>query len=60
VYAFAGRRGRRQAVLYRRSLTFRVSLEKVSPDALVRGYGTALAGILARLAADLASQNPAE
>ena len=43
----------RQKVLYERTLGSRVQLPKASPDALVRGYGTAIAQILSQVATDL-------
>jgi cholesterol transport system auxiliary component len=44
----------RPKVTYERTIATRVALGNESPDALVRGYGTAFADILAQLAADLA------
>ena len=43
----------RRKVAYERTIVSRVQLPKASPDALVRGYGTAIADILAQVAADL-------
>jgi cholesterol transport system auxiliary component len=43
----------RPKVIYERSIATRVALATESPDALVRGYGTALADILGKLAMDL-------
>jgi cholesterol transport system auxiliary component len=43
----------RQKVVYERTIGSRVQLPKASPDALVRGYGAAIAQILSQLAADL-------
>jgi cholesterol transport system auxiliary component len=43
----------RQRVAYERTIVSRVKLPKASPDALVRGYGTAIADILSQLATDL-------
>jgi hypothetical protein len=43
----------RPKVIYERSLATRVALASESPDALVRGYGTAFADILGQLATDL-------
>jgi cholesterol transport system auxiliary component len=43
----------RPKVTYERSIATRVALGSESPDALVRGYGTAFADILGQLAVDL-------
>jgi cholesterol transport system auxiliary component len=43
----------RPKVTYERSIATRVALGSESPDALVRGYGTAFADILEQLATDL-------
>jgi cholesterol transport system auxiliary component len=43
----------RQKVAYERTIVSRVKLPKASPDALVRGYGTAIAEILSQVATDL-------
>ncbi len=45
----------RPKVVYGRTITRRIDLPKASPDALVRGYGTALGQILSLVAADLRS-----
>jgi cholesterol transport system auxiliary component len=45
----------RSKVIYERAIARRVPLSKASPDALVRGYGTALAEILSQVAADLSA-----
>jgi cholesterol transport system auxiliary component len=45
--------GLRPQVVYERTIASRVPLPKASPDALVRGYGTAIADILPQVAADL-------
>jgi cholesterol transport system auxiliary component len=45
----------RPRVLYERVIARRVALSKASPEALVRGYGTALAEILSQVAADLSA-----
>jgi hypothetical protein len=42
--------------MYERTIARRVNLPKASPDALVRGYGTALAEILSQVALDLSAQ----
>jgi cholesterol transport system auxiliary component len=46
----------RPKVTYERTIPARVELPNASPDALVRGYGSALAEILSQLAADLGAQ----
>jgi cholesterol transport system auxiliary component len=46
----------RPKVMYERTIARRVNLPKASPDALVRGYGTALAEILSQVALDLSAQ----
>jgi hypothetical protein len=40
-------------VIYERTIARRVDLPKASPEALVRGYSTALADILAKVAPEL-------
>jgi cholesterol transport system auxiliary component len=45
----------RPKVSYERTITYRVPLSKTSPDALVRGYGTALAEILSQVATDFSA-----
>lgn len=45
--------GGRPKVIYESTIARRVELTKASPDALVRGYSTALAEILTQLARDL-------
>lgn len=44
----------RPKIAYERSITRRIPLSSSSPEALVRGYGSALAEILSQLTADLA------
>ena len=46
----------RPKVIYERTIARRVDLPKASPDALVRGYGTALAEILSQVAPELRQQ----
>ena len=46
----------RPTVVYERTSTRRVDLAEASPDALVGGYGAALAQILSQVAPDLAAQ----
>jgi hypothetical protein len=43
-------------VIQPRTITRRIDLPKASADALVRGYGTALAQILSQVAPDLGTQ----
>jgi cholesterol transport system auxiliary component len=43
----------RPRVIYEQAIASRVPLQKASPDALVRGYGAALAEILSKAAAQL-------
>jgi uncharacterized lipoprotein YmbA len=45
--------GTRSRIVLERSLTSRVNLPEASPDALVRGYGSALAEILTQLVAEM-------
>ena len=45
----------RQRMAYERTIVSHVELPKASPDALVRGYGTAIAQILSQVAADLSA-----
>jgi|SRR5580658_760019 cholesterol transport system auxiliary component len=47
-------RGAHPRVVYERTLSQRASLSNATPEALVLGYGTALADILTQLATDLA------
>jgi cholesterol transport system auxiliary component len=49
--------GVRPRVTYERTIARRVPLTETSPDALVRGYSTALAQILTQLATDLSVGN---
>ena len=42
--------------MYERTIARRVSLPRASPDAMVNGYGTALAQILSQVATELAEQ----
>ncbi len=48
----------RTTTLLERTISRRVPLDRASPDALVRGYGNALSGILTELVGDLASARP--
>lgn len=45
--------GTRSRVVLERTLSSRVDLPQASPDALVRGYGTALAEVLTQLVAEM-------
>ncbi len=45
--------GTRSSVVLQRTLSSRVALPEASPDALVRGYGTALSDVLTQLVAEL-------
>jgi len=47
--------GTRPKVVYERTVARRVELDKATPDRLVRGYGTALAEILAALAPEISA-----
>ena len=55
-FALIDQASARPKVMYERTIASRVNLPKASPDALVRGYGTALAEILSQVAADLSAQ----
>jgi cholesterol transport system auxiliary component len=44
-------------VVHERTIASRVDLPEASPDALVRGYGRALAEILSKLVPDLSAEN---
>jgi cholesterol transport system auxiliary component len=55
-FALIDQAGARPRVMYERTIASRVNLPKASPDALVRGYGTALAEILSQVALDLSAQ----
>jgi len=57
-FALIDQGGVRPRVLYERSIARRVDLPKASPEVLVRGYGTALAEILAQVASELGAQIP--
>jgi cholesterol transport system auxiliary component len=52
-FALVDLSGPRPTTVYDRTIGRRVTVTQASPDALVRGYGTALAGILAELSAGL-------
>jgi cholesterol transport system auxiliary component len=55
-FALIDQASARPKVLYERTIASRVNLPKASPDALVRGYGTALAEILSQVAPDLSAR----
>jgi ABC-type uncharacterized transport system auxiliary subunit len=55
-FALIDQASARPKVMYERTIARRVNLPKASPDALVRGYGTALAEILSQVALDLSAQ----
>jgi cholesterol transport system auxiliary component len=57
-FALIDQAGVRPRLLYERTIASRVELAHASPDALVRGYGEALAEILSRLIPDLDAANP--
>jgi hypothetical protein len=52
-FALVDQTGARPKAVLERSIARRVDLPRASPDALVRGYGDALAQILAELSTDL-------
>ncbi len=52
-FALIDQASARPKVTYERTIARRVDLPSATPDALARGYGTALAGILADVAHDL-------
>ena len=54
-FALIDQTSARPKVMYERTIAARVNLPKASPDALVRGYGTALAEILSQVAPDLSA-----
>jgi cholesterol transport system auxiliary component len=57
-FALIDQASARSKVVYERTIASHVSLSKASPDALIGGYGTALAQILSQLAVDLSTQIP--
>jgi uncharacterized lipoprotein YmbA len=54
-FTIINQEGPRPEIEYERSLSRRVALSNESPEALVRGYGTALADILNQLMTDLSN-----
>jgi hypothetical protein len=57
-FALIDQAGVRPQLMYERTIASRVELPHASPDALVRGYGEALAEILSQLMPDLSAVNP--
>jgi cholesterol transport system auxiliary component len=55
-FALIDQSGTRPKVLYERTIADRVELPRAAPDAVVGGYGTALAQILSQVAVDLNAQ----
>ena len=55
-FALIDESGTRAKVAHECTITRRIEVDHASPDALVRGYGTALAQMLAELAPELGSQ----
>src|SRR5262245_19842578 len=58
-FALIDRAGARPTVVRERTIASRIDLPQASPDALVRGYGKALADILSQLVPDLDGTNGA-
>ena len=56
-FALIDQAGARPRVVRERTIASRVDLPQASPDALVRGYGKALAEILSQLAPELGAEN---
>ena len=56
-FALIDQAGARPRVVRERTIARRVDLPQASPDALVRGYGKALAEILAQLVSELSAEN---
>jgi hypothetical protein len=57
-FALIDQAGVRPQLMYERTIASRVELPRASPDALVRGYGEALAEILSQLMPDLGAVGP--
>ncbi|HTB66529.1 MAG TPA: ABC-type transport auxiliary lipoprotein family protein [Steroidobacteraceae bacterium] len=57
-FALIDQASARPKVVYERTIASRVRLQTASPDALIGGYGTALAQILSQVAVDLSTQIP--
>ncbi|MET0499468.1 MAG: ABC-type transport auxiliary lipoprotein family protein [Steroidobacteraceae bacterium] len=55
-FALIDQTGARSKLQYERSISQTVPLPQASPEALVRGYGTALAAILGQVASELSAQ----
>ena len=56
-FALIDQAGARPKLVHECTIARRVDLSQASPDALVRGYGQALAEILGQLAPELVAQN---
>jgi cholesterol transport system auxiliary component len=56
-FALIDQAGARPKVVHERTITSRVDLPQASPDALMRGYGKALAEILSELVLELRAEN---
>ncbi|HTO46543.1 MAG TPA: hypothetical protein VML91_02795, partial [Burkholderiales bacterium] len=56
-FALIDQAGARPRVVRERTIASRVDLPQASPDALVRGYGKALAEVLSQLAPELSAGN---
>jgi len=59
-FALIDQAGVRPQLVHERTIASRVELPRASPDALVRGYGEALAEILSQLVPDLGAAIPPE
>jgi uncharacterized lipoprotein YmbA len=56
-FALIDQNGARAKLVRERTIASRVDLPQASPDALVRGYGTALADVLSQLVPELGAGN---
>jgi uncharacterized lipoprotein YmbA len=56
-FALIDQNGARAKLVRERTIASRVDLPQASPDALVRGYGTALADVLSQLVPELGARN---
>ena len=56
-FALIDQGGARPRLVRERTFTSRVDLPQATPDALVRGYGKALAEILSQLVPELGAEN---
>ena len=59
-FALIDQAGARPRVVRERTLASRVDLPEASPEALVQGYGTALADVLSQLVPELSAENVKE